>query len=357
MTTLARSCIRGELMIIPILVFLGSLVIAFAATPIARQVAPHLGVMDQPNPRKVHAQPMPLLGGAAIVVASLLTLLLLGDRVEIQQLGSILLGAALMALVGFYDDRWGLRPILKLLSQIVAAGILIASGVMVTALPEDWMNVTVTLIWVVGLTNSLNLLDNMDGLSSGVAAVCASFFVVMAALSGQIYVGALAAAVLGATLGFLVYNFNPATIFMGDTGSLFLGFILAAIGIKLRFPDNVPFVTWMVPIVVMGMPIFDTTLVFVSRLRRGKNPLTTPGKDHVSHRLVGVGLTTREAVMSHYLISGMYGMVAILITQATVLEGYLLGGMAALVSLYGLWFFEFKRKRAPQPAESRPPIS
>ena len=344
-------------MIVPILVFIGALLIAIAATPIARRIAPKLGIMDQPNPRKVHARPMPLLGGAAIVIASLLTLLLLRDRFEIQQLGSIVLGASLVALLGFYDDRWGLRPILKLLGQIVAAGILIFSGVKVTALPQEWMNVTITLLWVVGLTNSLNLLDNMDGLSSGVAAVCASFFVVMAALSGQIYVGALAAALLGATLGFLVYNFNPASIFMGDMGSMFLGFMLAAIGIKLRFPDNVPFVTWMVPIIVMGMPIFDTTLVFISRLRRGKNPLTTPGKDHVSHRLVKSGLTTREAVMTHYLISGAYGMVAILVTQAVVLEGYLLGGTTALVSLYGLWFFEFKKKRDPNPAVPQPPAS
>jgi UDP-GlcNAc:undecaprenyl-phosphate GlcNAc-1-phosphate transferase len=337
-------------MIVPILVFVGALLIAIAATPIARRIAPKLGVMDHPNPRKVHAHPMPLLGGAAIVIASLLTLLLLRDRFEIQQLGSILLGASLVALLGFYDDRWGLRPILKLIGQIIAAGILIFSGVKVTALPQEWMNVTITLLWVVGLTNSLNLLDNMDGLSSGVAAVCASFFVVMAAMSGQVYVGALAAALLGATLGFLVYNFNPASIFMGDTGSMFLGFMLAAIGIKLRFPDNVPFVTWMVPIIVMGVPIFDTTLVFISRLRRGQNPLTTPGKDHLSHRLVARGFTTREAVMSHYLISGAYGMVAILVTQANVLDGYVLGGMAALASLYGLWFFEFKKKRAAPPA-------
>jgi UDP-GlcNAc:undecaprenyl-phosphate GlcNAc-1-phosphate transferase len=313
--------------------------------------------MDHPNPRKVHAHPMPLLGGAAIVIASLLTLLLLRDRFEIQQLSSILLGASLVALLGFYDDRWGLRPILKLIGQIIAAGILILSGIKVTALPQEWLNVAVTLLWVVGLTNSLNLLDNMDGLSSGVAAVCASFFVVMAALSGQVYVGTLAAALLGATLGFLVYNFNPASIFMGDTGSMFLGFMLAAIGVKLRFPENVPFVTWMVPIIVMGMPIFDTTLVFISRLRRGKNPLTTPGKDHVSHRLVKLGLTTREAVMTHYLISGVYGMVAILVTQALVLEGYLLGGATALVSLYGIWFFEFRKKRGVPPADPQPPSS
>src|SRR5512136_1541947 len=342
-------CPCGEPMIIPILVFVGALLIAFAATPAARRIAPRLGVMDHPSPRKVHAEPMPLLGGAAIVAASLLTLLLLRDRFEIQQLGSMLLGATLMALMGFYDDRWGLRPILKLLGQVAAAAILIASGVKVTALPEEWMNLTVTLVWVVGLTNSLNLLDNMDGLSSGVAAVCASFFVVMAALSGQIYVGALAAALLGSTAGFLAYNFNPASIFMGDTGSLFLGFMLAAIGIKLRFPDNVPFVTWMVPILVLGMPIFDTTLVFISRLRRGQNPLTTPGRDHVSHRLVALGFTTREAVMTHYLISGAYGMMAILITEATILEGYLLGGAVALVSLYALWRFEFRQKAEPQP--------
>ena len=336
-------------MLVPILVFIGALAIAFAATPVARRIAPRLGVMDQPSPRKVHAQPMPLLGGAAIVIASLLTLWLLHTRFEYQQLISILLGAALMALTGFYDDRWGLRPSLKLAAQIVAALILISSGVKVTALPTDWLNLIVTLVWVVGLTNSLNLLDNMDGLSSGVAAVCASFFVVMAALSGQIYVGALAAALLGATLGFLFYNFNPASIFMGDTGSLFLGFMLAAIGIKLRFPANVPFVTWMVPIIVMGIPIFDTTLVFISRLRRRKNPLTTPGKDHLSHRLVARGFTTREAVMTHYLISGAYGMVAILVTQATILQGYFLGGATMVVSLYGLWQLEFKQRTEPEP--------
>jgi UDP-GlcNAc:undecaprenyl-phosphate GlcNAc-1-phosphate transferase len=317
---------------------------AYSATPLARHLAPHLGVMDQPDPRKVHARPMPLLGGAAIVAASLLALLLLRDRFEFQQLSSILLGAALMALLGFYDDRWGMRPIVKLLGQVLATGILIASGVKVTALPAEWMNLLVTLVWVVGLTNALNLLDNMDGLSSGVAAVCAAFFLIMAAVSGQIYVSALAAALVGATLGFLVYNFNPASIFMGDTGSLFLGFMLAAIGIKLRFPDNVPFVTWMVPIIVMAVPIFDTTLVFISRLRRGRNPLTTPGKDHVSHRLVARGFTTREAVMIHYLAAGAAGVAATLITQSNAIEGYLIGGGVALVGLYGLWRFEFAQK-------------
>jgi len=335
-------------MLTTILVFTAALIIAVAATPVARRVAPRLGVIDHPSARKVHAQPMPLLGGAAIVTASIATLLIFQDRFEFQQLASIVLGGAWVSLLGVYDDRWGLRPILKLGGQIIAAVALIVSGVKVQLAPPaaDWINVAITLIWVVGLTNSLNLLDNMDGLSSGVAAVCAAFFVVMASFSGQIYVSALAAALLGAALGFLVYNFNPASIFMGDTGSLFLGFVLASIGIKLRFPDNVPFVTWMVPVLVMGMPIFDTTLVFISRLRRGKNPLTTPGKDHVSHRLRDRGFTTREAVLIHYLAGGVFGMCALLVTQSNIVEGYIIGGAVAVAGIYGLWRFEFKKRPA-----------
>jgi UDP-GlcNAc:undecaprenyl-phosphate/decaprenyl-phosphate GlcNAc-1-phosphate transferase len=325
------------------LVFAGALLIAFGATPLARRIAPRLGVMDIPSPRKVHARPMPLLGGAAIVLASIATLLIFENRFEFQQLIGILFGAAWVSLLGIFDDRWGLRPILKLLGQVLAAGILIVSGVKVQVFPIEIINMGVTLLWVVGLTNSLNLLDNMDGLSGGVAAVGAAFFMVMAAVSKQTYVGALAAALLGAALGFLIYNFNPASIFMGDTGSLFLGYMLAAIGIKLRFPDNVTFVTWMVPIMVMGVPIFDTTLVFISRLRRGKNPLTTPGKDHTSHRLVAMGFTTREAVMIHYLLGGAFGMAAILITQATILEGYAIGGAALIAGLWGIWRLEFRK--------------
>ena len=326
------------------LVFAGALLIAFGATPLARRIAPRLGVMDIPGPRKVHARPMPLLGGAAIVLASIATLLIFENRFEFQQLIGILFGAAWVSLLGIFDDRWGLRPILKLLGQVLAAGILIISGVKVQVLPSDIINIGITLVWIVGLTNSLNLLDNMDGLSGGVAAVGAAFFMVMAAVSKQTYVGALAAALLGAALGFLIYNFNPASIFMGDTGSLFLGYMLAAIGIKLRFPENVTFVTWMVPVMVMGVPIFDTTLVFISRLRRGKNPLTTPGKDHTSHRLVAMGFTTREAVMIHYLLGGAFGMAAILITQATILEGYAIGAVAFTASLWGIWRLEFRKK-------------
>jgi hypothetical protein len=150
----------------------------------------------------------------------------------------------------------------------------------------------------------------------------------------------MAAALIGACIGFLRYNLNPATIFMGDTGSLFLGFVLAALGIKLRFPNNVPWTTWLVPVCVLALPIFDTTLVFVSRLLRGQNPLTTPGKDHLSHRLVALGLTRREAVLTCYLLGGACGMVAIYIAQSRFPNGYAAAGLLLLAGIVAIIWLE-----------------
>jgi UDP-GlcNAc:undecaprenyl-phosphate GlcNAc-1-phosphate transferase len=337
------------------LIFAGALILAIGGTPIARRLAPRLGLVDQPNARKVHLRPMPRMGGVAIVLASLAAVLLFNDRIEFQQLVGIVLGGAFVSIVGTWDDRWGVSPFVKLIGQFFAAGILIATGVTVQLFPATWVNWLLTALWVVGVTNAFNLLDNMDGLSSGVAAIAAVFFTLLAAFSDQTYVGALAAAVLGATIGFLIYNFNPASIFMGDSGSLFLGFVLAAIGIKLRFPDNVNFVTWMAPVLVLGVPLFDTTLVVVSRLRRGLNPLTTPGKDHTSHRLVAAGFTTREAVMIHYLAAGVFGLLAIFITQANIFEGYVVGVAAALVSAFALFRLEQRYRSTPghEPMQTR----
>jgi UDP-GlcNAc:undecaprenyl-phosphate GlcNAc-1-phosphate transferase len=182
----------------------------------------------------------------------------------------------------------------------------------------------------------------MDGLSGGVTTVAATFFLLLAAMGRppQVLVGALAAALVGACVGFLRYNLNPATIFMGDTGALFLGFLLAALGIKLRFPSNVPWITWLVPLCVLALPIFDTSLVLISRLRHGKNPLTTPGKDHLSHRLVALGLTRREAVLTCYLIGGACGLVAVYIAQSRFPDGYVAAGLLALAGLAGIIWLE-----------------
>jgi UDP-GlcNAc:undecaprenyl-phosphate GlcNAc-1-phosphate transferase len=278
-----------------------------------------------------------LMGGVAIYLAFIATLLFLGDRSVVRETVGIFLGATLCSFMGLWDDRSGLGVAAKLVGQLAAAVILIASGVQVRVLHIPALNIATTIFWVVGITNAMNLLDNMDGLSGGVGAVASAFFLLLAAMSGQYLVGALAAALLGACIGFLVYNLNPASIFMGDAGSLFLGFLLAATGIKLRFPDNVTFVTWMIPVVVLGLPVFDTTLVVISRLRRGCNPLATPGKDHVSHRLVGMGYTRREAVLILYLTCCALGVIAMYLTQATIIEGYVVGGVTMLAGLYFLW--------------------
>ena len=320
------------------LILVTALLFAVGVTPLARRLAPRLGVMDQPSTRKIHTRAMPRLGGAAIYLAFILALLLFGDRSYVSQGASILLGATLVSFCGAWDDRWGMRPLLKLgIGQPLAALILVASGIRVNFLPHSILNILVTMVWVVGITSAMNLLDNMDGLSAGVATVASAFFLLLAAMSGQYLVGSLAAALLGACLGFLLYNFNPASIFMGDTGSLFIGFVLAAVGIKLRFPGRMDVVTWMIPVLVLGVPIFDTTLVVVSRLRQGLNPTTHPGKDHFSHRLVAMGLSQREAVMAIYLICGALGMLAVFLTQASIVEGYAIGAIALLVGLFGLW--------------------
>jgi UDP-GlcNAc:undecaprenyl-phosphate GlcNAc-1-phosphate transferase len=317
------------------LIFAGALIFAVSGTPLARKLGWRLGIIDQPSARKAHLKPVPRLGGLAIYAAFIMALLIFEDRFRIPQLISILMGATLVSFLGVWDDRWSLHPLLKLVGQIVAALILVFSGVQVQFLPYLFLNVTVTILWIVGITNALNLLDNMDGLSGGIGAVAAAFFLLLAAMNGQYLVGGLAAALVGACLGFLIYNFNPATIFMGDTGSLFLGFVLAALGIKLRFPGRLDIVTWMVPVVVLGLPVFDTTLVVISRLRRGV-PIYQGGKDHVSHRLVLMGLTHREAVLILYLVCGALGVLAIFITQASLLEGYVIGGVVALTGLLAL---------------------
>ena len=322
-----------------ILIFASALLFAISATPGAKWLALRLGIIDQPSARKVHTTPIPRFGGIAMYGAVVVALLVFRERFGFTQLVSIMLGATWVSFLGVWDDRWGLRPTLKLIGQVVGGIILIVAGVQVQFLPSEYLNWAVTIVWVVGLTNAINFLDNMDGLSGGITAIASAFFLLMAVQNGQYLVGALSAALLGASIGFLVYNFNPATIFMGDTGSLFLGFMLASLGIKLRFPGNTDAITWMVPVIVLGVPIFDTTLVVFSRLRRGLSP-ATPGKDHTSHRLVRTGFTQREAVMLLYLVGGMLGMVAVFVTQADLVEAYLLGGSVFLAGLWGIWRLE-----------------
>lgn len=334
-----------------LVVFIGVLLMAIIGTPLSRTLGLRMNAVDQPDPtRKVHKIATPRLGGVAIFLSTLIATLLLGGRYKLDQLASILVGATLVSFLGLMDDRFTLSAGVKLLGQLLAIGLLIATEVRVEMFPTLAMNIAVTTVWMAGITNAMNLLDNMDGLSGGIAAIAAAHFAMMCAFSGQYLVGALSVAVMAACIGFLIYNWNPATIFMGDSGSLFLGFTLGAIGIKLRFPQNVNFVTWMIPVLVLGVPIFDTTLVTLSRLRRGLNPLTTPGKDHTSHRLTHPGLNRREAVLILYIASFILGMVALFVIQASILESYSIGTAVLIAGLYALWQMEH-RPFWPPPAE------
>ena len=327
-----------------VLIFATALVFAMGVTPLAQRLALRAGFLDQPNARKIHTSPIPRLGGVAMYGAFVVALILFADRFYVPQMIGIVVGATWVSFLGLWDDRVGLHAGLKLIGQIGGALILVIAGVTVELVPYPFVNVAITVLWVIGITNAMNLLDNMDGLSGGSAAIAAAFFLLIAALNGQYLVGSLSAALLGAAIGFLIYNFNPARIFMGDAGSLFIGFMLAAVGIKLRFLNLPVTATWFIPILVLGLPIFDTTLVFVSRLRRGLNPLTHPGTDHTSHRLVARGLTRREAVLTLYLVAGTLGVAAMFCTQGNLLANYLVLAMSMAAGIVALYELEFRER-------------
>ncbi|NKQ37716.1 MAG: undecaprenyl/decaprenyl-phosphate alpha-N-acetylglucosaminyl 1-phosphate transferase [Chloroflexi bacterium] len=323
-----------------LVIFTVALFVTAVSIPWVRRLAVHLGFVDAPAQRKLHAAPMPLLGGLAIFGGALIALVTFSGQLP-SSVGGVLLAMTIVVLIGLLDDWRGLPAWAKMGGLFLASVILILFDIRVKLPIPEPLNIALTLLWLLGIANAINFLDNMDGLSAGISAVAASFMLLLGLINDQFLVSALAAAVLGATLGFLRYNFKPANIFMGDAGSLFLGFLLALLGLQLRFPDNVSFVTWMVPVFILAVPIFDMTLVVVSRLRRGLSP-NTPGKDHTSHRLVQMGYTQREAVLVIYLITGATGMVAIFITQATIPEGYVIFGIALALVAAAIWWLEKK---------------
>ena len=328
-------------MIAFIAAFFIALALTLAGLPWVRRAALALDLVDAPAQRKLHRTPMPLLGGAAIFLGAIAAVLIIYRGEPEPTVIGVLLATTVVALTGLIDDYRPLPAWAKLAGQFIGFLILVSFGIRVRLpLPEPF-DYAITLLWLLGITNAINFLDNMDGLSAGIAAVTTSFILLLALTNGQFLVSALAAALLGACLGFLRYNFPPARIFMGDVGSLFLGFLLAVMGIQLRFPDNSNFVTWMVPIFLLGLPIFDMTLVVFSRLRRGLSP-NTAGRDHTSHRLVRLGFSSREAVLILYLFSGILGMMALYITQASVPEGYMVGGIAAVLAVAALVWLERK---------------
>jgi len=333
-----------------ILVFVASLGFALIGTPAVRRLALRLGLIAEPRADRAHSEPTPMLGGVAIYLGTTVALLLVGVGARfafhgwgnLGELAGILAGATLAGAVGLWDDRVRLRPLMKLLPQLVAVAVLILSGVSIRLPVPEPLNIALTVCWVLYVTNAVNFSDNMDGVAAGISSVAAAFFALIAAMNGQYLVSGLAAAVMGACLGFLRYSLPlpRASIFMGDAGALFLGFVLAALGIKLRFVANVSYVTWMVPVLILGVPLFDATMVFVSRYRRHV-PLMQGGVDHLSHRLSRLGFGALGSALALDLVGAALGLAAVFVMQANLIEGYAMGLMLGLLACYALWRIEW----------------
>ena len=320
--------------------FVVALSASLGLTVPVRHFALRVGMVDRPGPRKVHAVPIPLLGGLAIYFGVALAILIVIHSDAWSQILSIFAGATLVATVGFLDDRGLLHHQIKLFVAMPAAAmILILSGiraqVFFVIFPGRagwWCDTVLTFVWVVGITAAFSILDHMDGLCAGIAATSSLFFAIFALHSGQWLVAAMAAAIMGAAIGFLRWNFNPAKIFMGDGGAMFLGFLMATLALKLR-PEGQPPATWLVPLLILGVPIFDTTLVSISRSRRGLLPFTTPGKDHTAHRLSNLGLQQRGAVLMLYGLGTVFGISALALSR---LGSTLALAFAAAIAIAGL---------------------
>ncbi|MBW5468734.1 undecaprenyl/decaprenyl-phosphate alpha-N-acetylglucosaminyl 1-phosphate transferase [Brevibacillus sp. M2.1A] len=311
-----------------ILGFLTSLIISFIATPYVKNLAVKVGAVDAPNQRKVHTRIMPRMGGLAIYIGYLVAFFLFVPHTTMSEMLGIFIGSTIVMVVGMLDDKYQLSPKWKLLGQLVATAIVVIPfglKIGVVNLPYSgsidfssgwlfWLAIPITMFWIVGVTNAVNLIDGLDGLSAGVSAIAAGTMGVMALLMDDYKVATYCFVLLGAILGFLYFNFHPARLFMGDTGSLFLGFNLAALSI-MGFKEAL-FVSFIIPIVVLGVPLWDTFFAIVRRIVN-KKPISSPDKGHLHHCLLNMGLSHRSTVLTIYSISIFFGTMAILLTKTT----------------------------------------
>jgi len=320
-------------------VFLATLAMSLVLTPLALRVAVRHRVLDEPGAIKGQAVAVPYLGGVAIVV-SFAVAVMAAATIERPTSGldelALILGLGVgLAVMGLVDDLRGLGPWLRLVLEIGAGFTIWATSNGTQFFGVAPLDLALTVIWVVGVTNAFNLLDNMDGLSAGVATVAAGSFFIIASVNGQFLVATLACALAGCSAGFLRSNFHPARIYMGDAGSLFLGFMLAVIGLKLRF-DGPTQVTFAVPILVLGVALFDTTLVTVNRLLHRRSPLSG-GRDHTSHRMVMVGIPVPATVTLLYMGGVSLGWLAIIMSRVDRGTAFILmGWVAAVAALLGV---------------------
>ncbi len=297
-------------------VFITSTIISLLMTRVMRIVALKLGYLDHPQDNKRHAHSTPLLGGVAIFLAFFIGLLSQWDIIGYlnNKILAIIVGAMILLVLGLVDDRIGMGPEIKLLGQFLAAMVLYKSGLRVTFLGNYYLNLIFTYLWIIGMTNAFNLLDNMNGLSAGIAVIASFFFGAISWMNGQGAVTIISFCLCGSCLGFLRHNFPMARIFMGDTGSLIIGFTLAAIAIFGNWKSYELLTSLAVPILVLAYPIFDTTLVTVIRILERRS-VFKGGRDHSSHRLALLGLRARNAVLVVYLICIILGVCAVIVSN------------------------------------------
>lgn len=332
-----------------------SLIAAFLAsiilTPLVKRLAFRIGAVDAPNYRKVHSRIMPRLGGLAIFIAFIIGLAILRPESPIDEspymLLAIVLGATVIVITGVLDDMYEISAKAKMFGQLVAALIIVfLGGIQIEninlpfegTLNFGLLSVPLTILWIVGITNAINLIDGLDGLAAGVSTIALITLSVMAFVMGNVFVIALAAILACATFGFLFYNFHPAKIFMGDTGALFLGFMIAVLSL-LGF-KSLTLVSFIIPVILLGVPISDTFFAIVRRLRN-KQKWSDPDKSHLHHCLINIGFSHRQTVLIIYGFAAMFGLAAIIFSMAKIwgailLVTVILVAIEILVEIIGL---------------------
>jgi len=307
------------LIITAIVCFLASI----GLTPIVKNLAISIGAVDKPNHRKVHQRIMPRLGGLAIFISMVIGFLIARPVDDEISTWAILIGATIIVITGILDDRFEISPKLKLLGQILAASVVIYGGVQVPIinLPFEvtinlgYFSIPFTLLWIVGITNAINLIDGLDGLAAGVSSIVLITIASMALFMGNMFAVVISVILLASTLGFLIYNFHPAKIFMGDTGALLLGFMISVISI-LGF-KSIAVYSLLLPVIILGVPISDTFYAIIRRIVN-KKPLSAPDKSHLHHCLLRLGFSHRQTVLIIYAMSAFFGIAAIVLSRSTL---------------------------------------
>lgn len=321
--------------------FIVALVISYILTPFVKKLAWKTGAVDIPkDERRVHTKPIPRIGGLAIYIAFIVTVLITMPVTD--NIKGVIIGGTLITILGVLDDIYNLPAKIKLLGQVAAAGILVYFGIKVEWVTNPLgdmvylgkLSIPITIFWIVGVTNTLNFIDGLDGLAAGIASI-ASFTLMLVALNeGLGPVVILTAALAGGAVGFLPFNFNPAKIFMGDTGAMFLGYVLAAISVMGAIKSATA-IALAVPILALGLPIFDTAFAILRRAINGY-PVMKADKDHLHHRLLAIGLTQRQTVLIMYSISAALGMSAIALSEMGLLQaGFILIVLITLLVIAG----------------------